>query len=296
MARFDATRYIESREVFGMRFGLERMDRLLAQLGRPERCAPAIHVVGTNGKSSTTRFAAAILTAHGRRVGSYISPHVDGWHERVMIDGEPIGASQFAHAVGQVANCIEHPTADPDEVVTQFEVLTASALLAFAEAGVEVLVVEAGLGGRFDATNVFQGEATVALTSIAREHTQLLGDTERQIAGEKLAVARDGWDRIVVGPLSPQADGPVRQICAKRDLHPWFVGDQVVVSQVEGRRFTVTTPGGWYERIELRAHGDRSGRTAARSATGRRGGAWCARARSGAGPARDHRRDADARA
>ncbi len=254
MTSQEATRYVESREIFGMRFGLERMLAVLDGLANPQRCAPAIHVVGTNGKSSTTRFAAAILRSQGHRVGSYVSPHVEGWHERIMVDEVPVDPERFADAIGQVAECATRILTDPNDVFTQFEVLTAAAFVVFADAQVDAMVVEAGLGGRFDATNVFGGKATVALTGIGLEHTAILGDTERAIAAEKLAVARDGSTRLVVGALSAAASEPVRAVCAERGLDPWFVGEDVIVTRRDDD-FSVQTPSARYERLRIGARG-----------------------------------------
>jgi dihydrofolate synthase/folylpolyglutamate synthase len=167
-------------------FGLDRMRALLAGLGDPQRAFPSIHVVGTNGKSTATRTIAALLRAEGLRAGAYTSPHVSGWHER--LDCDP---ATFERAVARVRGSAEPLGA------TQFEVLTAAALAEFAEDGVDVAVVEAGLGGRLDATNVVDA-AVVLLTNVALEHTEVLGDTPEEIAKEKLAVAHAA--RIVVTP------------------------------------------------------------------------------------------------
>jgi dihydrofolate synthase/folylpolyglutamate synthase len=155
------------------------MHRLLDRLGHPERRYPAIHVVGTNGKSTATRTIAALLEADGRRAGAYTSPHVSGWSERIWADG---AEADFERAVGRVRIEAEAVGA------TQFEALTAAALVEFAEREVDVAVVEAGLGGRLDATNVVDAEI-VLLTNVAPEHTEVLGETTEQIAKEKLAVA-----------------------------------------------------------------------------------------------------------
>src|SRR5262249_41044665 len=145
---------LAARDAFGIRLGLERMERLLAALDHPQRRFRAIHVVGTNGKSSTTRFCAAILTAHGRRAGAYLSPHAQGWAGRAQVDGEPVEADALAAAVERVEAAAPAVEAALGEPLTQFEVLTAAAFVALAAAGVEDAAVEAGLGGRFDATNV----------------------------------------------------------------------------------------------------------------------------------------------
>jgi len=156
------------------------MRALLAELGDPQLAFPAIHVVGTNGKSTTTRLAAALLRSEGLRTSAYTSPHVAGWHERLDTDPDT-----FERAIGRVRSVAERAGA------TQFEVLTAAALAEFAETGVDVAVVEAGLGGRLDATNVLRAPVVV-LTNVGLEHTEQLGDTREEIAGEKLAVIQTG--------------------------------------------------------------------------------------------------------
>jgi dihydrofolate synthase/folylpolyglutamate synthase len=163
-------------------FGLERMRALLAELGDPQLAFPAVHVVGTNGKSTTTRMAEALLTDAGLSVGAYVSPHVRAWSERIRIGNE---AADFERALEGV-----RPRAVSLEA-TQFEALTAAALLAFADAGVDVAVVEAGLGGRHDATNVLRSRVVV-LTNVALDHMDVLGDTREAIAAEKLAVVQPG--------------------------------------------------------------------------------------------------------
>jgi dihydrofolate synthase / folylpolyglutamate synthase len=185
-----AESYIASLELFGMQFGLERMHALLDQLGHPERAFDAIHVVGTNGKTSTTRFAEALLTAEGVRCGAYLSPHISTFRERIRVDGREISPADYQAAVLKV-----EAAAGMD--VTQFEALTAAALVAFADAGVTWAVVEAGLGGRLDATNVLGRSRVVVLTNVDLEHTQLLGDTREAIAAEKLAVVHPGAVLIV---------------------------------------------------------------------------------------------------
>jgi dihydrofolate synthase/folylpolyglutamate synthase len=194
-----AEAYIESLELFGMQFGLERMQALLAELGNPEREFDAIHVVGSNGKSSTVRFAEALLEAEGVHTGAYLSPHLTTFRERIRIGGETIDEDAYERAVLRVGDVA-------GDRVTQFEALTASALLAFAQANVEWAVVEAGLGGRLDATNVLARSRVQVLTNVSLEHTSLLGETREEIAGEKLAVVpeggivvigEDGWEDLV---------------------------------------------------------------------------------------------------
>ena len=205
--------HLLSLELFGMRFGLARMRRLLTALGSPQSAFRSIHVVGTNGKSSTTRFAAAILEEHGVRAGAYLSPHLQTFAERIRIGDRDLAPAAFGAAVQRAAEAARKVERglDEGEIVTQFELLTAAAFSALAEAGVEVAAVEAGLGGRWDATNVLHAPVVV-LTSVGLEHTRWLGPTLTDIAREKLAVVRVGGPRVtlVCGALPAEAMDEVR--------------------------------------------------------------------------------------
>src|SRR3954453_9874383 len=183
----DAERYLLGLELFGMRFGLDRMRRLLATLGSPQERFGSIPVVGTNGKSSTVRMAAAILARHGVRAGAYLSPHLVSFTERVRIDDRDLSEERFGAAVTRVARAAEkvNRTLEADDRVTQFEALTAAAYSELAEAGGAVAVIEAGLGGRYDATNVIPSRVQV-LTNVGLEHTGRLGPTIADVAAEKL--------------------------------------------------------------------------------------------------------------
>jgi dihydrofolate synthase / folylpolyglutamate synthase len=186
-----ATRWVESLSPWPEDgFGTERTRALLRELGDPQERFPAIHVVGTNGKSTTTRLTEALLLDAGLAVGSYLSPHVRGWSERIRIGGEE---ADFGAAVTAVRSAAESLGA------TQFEALTAAALLAFAAAEVDVAVVEAGLGGRHDATNVLDSRVVV-LTGVALDHMDVLGDTREAIAAEKLAVVQPGSTVVLSEP------------------------------------------------------------------------------------------------
>jgi dihydrofolate synthase/folylpolyglutamate synthase len=208
-----AEAHLLQRELFGMNFGLERMRRLLTALGSPQRAFRAIHVVGTNGKSSTTRFAAAMLEAHGVRTGAYLSPHLTHFRERIRLGDDDLSPEAFGAAVERVVRAAEKVDRGED-LVTQFELLTAAAFVAFADAGVEVAVVEAGLGGRYDATNVLDAPVVV-LTSVGLEHTRWLGPTLTHIAREKLAVVPPGGV-LVHGRLPAEAMDVVRELDARR--------------------------------------------------------------------------------
>lgn len=214
--------YLDALAAFGMRPGLERVRALLSALGEPQHAFRAVHVVGTNGKSSTTRYVEALLRGHGRRSGAYLSPHLSGYHERVLVDGRPLAAAAFGAAVGRVREAIVGLPEDLGET-TQFEVLTVAALLAFAEAGVEAAAVEAGLGGRLDATHVLQAPVVV-LTNIALDHTDILGDTRELIFAEKAAVIHGG--DAVFGPLEG-LEGLADERCAQVGARPHHWGREV---------------------------------------------------------------------
>jgi len=197
-----AEEHLLSLELFGMRFGLERMRRLLTVLGSPQERFRAVHVVGTNGKSSTVRFTAALLEAHGVRTGSYLSPHLTSYAERIRIGDADVSGHDFAAAIQRTAAAAAKVNRTSSEPVTQFELLTAAAFSELARRDVDVAVVEAGLGGRWDATNVLGAEGVVN-TKVGLEHTRWLGPTIRDIAGEKLAVVREGAT-LVLGDDAPE--------------------------------------------------------------------------------------------
>ena len=205
-----------SLELFGMRFGLDRMRRLMTALGHPERTFASIHVVGTNGKSSTTRMTAAILARHGLRTGAYLSPHLVSFGERIRVADRDLSPERFAAAIERALKAAEKVNRDAADAVTQFELLTAAAYSELAEQGVEVAVIEAGLGGRYDATNVIDSTVTV-LTGVGLEHTRWLGPTVAAIAREKLDVLRPGTT-LVLGPgMHPDAVAVAEEIAAERE-------------------------------------------------------------------------------
>jgi dihydrofolate synthase/folylpolyglutamate synthase len=225
----DAERWLLSLELFGMRFGLDRMRRLMTALGSPQRAFRAIHVVGTNGKSSTTRMIAALLHHHGVHTGAYLSPHLVSFVERIRVDGRDISSRQFAAAVGRAREAarIVDRTLDEGDQVTQFEALTAAAYAQLAAAGVQAAVVEAGLGGRWDATNVIDAEIVV-LTNVGLEHTRWLGPTIVDIAREKLAVVT-------------RSPAPTTLVLGA-DLHPDAEAEAEIVAERQGATIVRAPP------------------------------------------------------
>jgi len=185
---------------FGVRLGLESIQQLLAQLGNPHRQVPIIHVAGSNGKGSVCAYLSAMLTEAGYRVGRYTSPHLVNWQERICLNEQPIATSDLEQLLQQVIAVIQPDQPSP----TQFEVITAAAWLYFAQKHVDIAVVEVGLGGRLDATNVCDRPLVSIITSISREHWQRLGPTLADIAWEKAGILKPDCP-AVIGHVPPEA-------------------------------------------------------------------------------------------
>jgi dihydrofolate synthase/folylpolyglutamate synthase len=198
--------FLQQYERFGIDLGLDRILALLEQLGNPHQTVPVIHVAGTNGKGSVCAYLSSVLAAAGYKVGRYTSPHLVDWTERITLNNQAIAPEVLLDALNQVAAII-----DPDQPSpTQFEVLTAAAWCIFAEAAVDIAVIEVGLGGRLDATNVCDRPLISIITSLSLEHWQRLGPTLAHIAREKAGILKPGCP-AVVGVLPPEADAVVRQ-------------------------------------------------------------------------------------
>jgi dihydrofolate synthase/folylpolyglutamate synthase len=187
----------------GMRLGLESMQAACVLTGHPEAAFPAVHVAGTNGKGSVCAMVEAIGRAQGLRMGLYTSPHLSRFAERIRIDGEPIGDDALASLLAR--------SLDAGAELSFFEAATLAAFLAFREAGVDLAVVEVGLGGRLDATNVLPRPRAAAITRIALDHTDRLGSTLVEIAREKAGIAKPGLD-LLVGPMPPEVRAAIVEV------------------------------------------------------------------------------------
>ncbi|MBW4445516.1 MAG: bifunctional folylpolyglutamate synthase/dihydrofolate synthase [Spirirestis rafaelensis WJT71-NPBG6] len=196
---------LEPFQRFGVNLGLDRIVKLLANLGNPHHQVPVIHVAGTNGKGSVCAYLSSVLTEAGYRTGRYTSPHLVDWTERICLNEQAIALDTLYELLLKVKAAISPDEESP----TQFEVITAAAWLYFAQAKVDVAVVEVGLGGRLDATNVCSQPLVTIITSISREHWQQLGSTVAEIAGEKAGILKPGCP-AVVGILPPDAEKVVR--------------------------------------------------------------------------------------
>jgi dihydrofolate synthase/folylpolyglutamate synthase len=226
---------------------LDRMRRLLGAAGSPEAGFRSFHVAGSKGKGSTAAFMAAALTASGRRTGLYTSPHVSSPLERIWVDGRPPDARRFT-GVGDRARSLVDGLADSlpgGFSPTTFELLTLLAFLAFREAGCDDAVVETGIGGRLDATNVIMPEASV-VTPIDLEHTDILGDTIEEIAAEKAGIVKPGVPVFAAG-RPPESKEVLRRAAALRNAPLAFLDEEAGIDAVapaaEGTRFTLRLRG-----------------------------------------------------
>ena len=229
-----ALKYIEGVSYLGVTPGLERVSALLGRLGHPERKTRFVHVAGTNGKGSTSVMTASALSACGYKTGLYTSPHLARVNERMRLDGAEIPDGEFARVVSALASAAEG-LAEP---CTEFELLTAAALLWFAEAGADIAVLEVGMGGRFDATNVIPRSECAVITNIGLDHTAVLGDTVEAIAAEKAGIFKGG--RAVSYEQPESVAAVLRSAAAKTGTELTFADFSKIEplsDSVEGQRF-----------------------------------------------------------
>ena len=218
---FDAIEYINTPRWLTSRLGLERIRELLDRLGRPQDRLKFVHVAGTNGKGSTCAFTASILAEAGFKTGIFTSPYVETFHERIRVNGRNISDEDLTAATLRVRECAEAMEAEGGEHPTEFELMTAVALVHFAHVGCDIVVLEVGLGGRLDSTNVIAAPEVAAIVSIALDHTNLLGNTLAEIAHEKAGIVKKG-STVVSWPQEPSAMEVVED-AARR------AGDKLVV-------------------------------------------------------------------
>ena len=218
---FDAIEYINTPRWLTSRLGLERIRELLDRLGRPQDRLKFVHVAGTNGKGSTCAFTASILAEAGFKTGLFTSPYVETFHERIRVNGRNISDEDLAAATLRVRECAEAMEAEGGEHPTEFELMTAVALVHFVHVGCDIVVLEVGLGGRLDSTNVIAAPEVAAIVSIALDHTNLLGNTLAEIAHEKAGIVKEG-STVVSWPQEPSAMEVVED-AARR------AGDKLVV-------------------------------------------------------------------
>lgn len=244
---------------------LERIQALIDVLGSPQRAYPVVHITGTNGKTSTARMTDALLRAFGLRTGRITSPHLSSVTERISIDGEPVSRERFVEIYRDVAPYLEIIDAKMPHRLSYFEVLTAMAYVAFADAPVDVAVVEVGMGGRWDSTNVADGQVAV-ITPIGLDHTRYLGDTVGKIAAEKAGILKPGATAILAAQPQEAAEVLLRRSAevgatVAREGLEFGVLERTVA--VDGQLVTLQGLGGRYEDVLLPLHGAHQAQNAA---------------------------------
>ena len=256
MDHLSALAYLDAHADRGVKPGLDRIIGLLDLLAEPHRTAPIIHVAGTNGKTSTSRMAAAILGAHGLDAGLFTSPHLQRVEQRYEVGGRVMTPDEFAAALAEIAPIVDLYEERSGDLVTYFELTTALAFAWFAERSVQASVIETGLGGRLDASNAADG-AVAVVTSVALDHMDYLGDTIAAIAAEKLAILDKGAI-LVTGELSDEALAVAGEVAPA--AAGWFrwgaeygIGD--LHQSIRGWLVDVEGVFGAYEEIPLSAHG-----------------------------------------
>lgn len=212
----EAVSYYHSLLRFGMKPGLARIDELCTMLGAPQEKPSYIHIAGTNGKGSVAVMLSEIFRAGGYRVGLYTSPYITKFSERIQIDGQPVEDDLLCRATLRVKAAVER-LAQSGETVTEFEAVTAAAFLCFAESGCELVILETGLGGRFDATNIIRNPLVSVITSISLDHTAVLGDTVQQIAFEKSGIIKPGCPTVCPDSLPEEALAVLETVCRVKE-------------------------------------------------------------------------------
>ena len=232
----EAIEYINGVRWLGSKPGLERVSELLRRLGEPQKKLKFVHVAGTNGKGSCAAMLASVLRAAGYRTGLFTSPYLWRFNERMQLNGEPIGDDTLADVTARLKPQAEAMADHP----TEFEMMTAAALLWYAEAGCDVVVLEVGLGGRFDATNVIEAPEVSVIMNIGLDHTEILGDTPEKIALEKAGIVKPGCP-CVLYQQTAGVENVVRQVCAERGA-PLRIADFSAIrpefDSLEGQVFT----------------------------------------------------------
>ncbi len=233
------------------RWDLRRMRSLLARLGDPQLGRRTVHVAGSKGKGSVASMVASVLHAAGEPIGLYTSPHLHRFVERIAVDGEAISTEDFARLIGELSPAIEAEDADGSYgTVSTFEALTALALLYFRERDARWQVLEVGLGGRLDATNVLDEKDVCVITQIGLEHTAVLGDTVAQIAEEKAGIITAGTT-VVMAPQRESAAQVMRRVCAERGATLVEAAQACALSRSDvgddGQAFTLRTPRSAYK-------------------------------------------------
>ena len=223
----ESVEYIHSLLAFGIKPGLERISMLLDLLNNPQEKLKIVHIAGTNGKGSTSTMISNMLICEGYKTGLFTSPYVIDFCERIQINGENVDKTLFAECVTEVREKIEELNKQ-DIVITEFEAITVSAFLCFVKSGCEYVVLEVGLGGRFDATNVVKSPEAVVITSISLDHVAILGDTIEKIAFEKCGIIKNGTRVITSLNQKLEAFNVIRKQCENKGARLVFTNPKSI--------------------------------------------------------------------
>jgi dihydrofolate synthase/folylpolyglutamate synthase len=263
-----AQTYLESLGIDAMKKtapSLHRIEAICETMNHPEKTLQTIHITGTNGKTTTARIATSLLAATGLSVGTYTSPHLENMRERIALNGESISDSDFEDLFSHLLPYLQHVESQLGEGLTYFEVLTAMFFLWGAEAALDAAVIEVGLGGRWDATNVVEA-AVAVITNVGLDHVGLLGTTKDRIALEKVGIVKDGA-AVVTAEVSPEASSVIAEEVETRKASLSIIGRDFEATQnrlaVGGRYLALRTSVEAYEDLFLPLHGSHQGLNAA---------------------------------
>lgn len=259
-----ALNYIENTGKFGSRLGLENVSRLLDILGNPHRDLRIIHVAGTNGKGSTCSFINSMLIYQGYNVGLYTSPYLEEFNERIKINNVNISDEDLAQSVSRVSDAISQMIEEGCDHPTEFEIITACAFLYFRDRDVDFAVIEVGLGGRLDATNVCIPLIS-AITSISMDHTEYLGDTLARIAFEKGGIIKDKRP-VVLYQQSDEVESVISSICSERDSELFITENdkiEYISEEMSSQSVNLEVMGHFYSGVEISLPGRHQARNLA---------------------------------
>lgn len=250
----EAIEWLHGLSTYGIRLGTGRMARLLDELNHPEAGQGILHITGTNGKGSTSAYLSSILRAAGYRVGLYTSPHLERFEERIQIDGEPVTPDLVLAGVRELVPAVERICSQGMDPPTEFEAITALGWLIFRRTTVDLVVLEVGLGGRFDATNVIPPPLVSVITGVALDHTEKLGRTVEEIAWDKAGILKPGVPAVAAGPEAALAvirrgaaevGAPLFEAADGRDIE--WAPERV---SAEGGQLSLTTPWGTFPALQ----------------------------------------------
>lgn len=262
----EAMDYIHGTLKFGSKLGLHNIGTLLGLMGDPHKKLKYIHVAGTNGKGSTVAFISSILKASGYKVGIYTSPYIQRFTERIRINEEEISDAELARLTGLVKCKVDEMVARGENHPTEFEIVTTIAFQHYLEKGCDVVVLEVGLGGRFDSTNIIDTPDLAVITTISYDHMDRLGDTLEKIAFEKAGIIKNGGD-VVVYEQSPEADAVFQRACDEREAmlcRADFSSLELLEYDINGQIFNFEG----YKKLEISLLGEHQTKNAALSIKG----------------------------